>query len=114
LDLTKFAIALRDGKLLNATSLESMKAWFPAEKSAELGLALFRLPDPWGSGKWLGHFGSVLGFNGAYLWKEEGDCAIAVLANVGTVEAGQTPSSASAVVSKTRFLKLAAELSEYE
>jgi D-alanyl-D-alanine carboxypeptidase len=113
-DLLIFAIALRDGKLLSSSSLEVMKDWRPASGTAEMGHGLFRFQSPMGAGKWLGHFGSVLGFTGALWWKEEGDCAVCVLANIGTVHAGDVPSSACDVVAKKRFLRLASELAACE
>ena len=109
-DLITFATALRDGKLLSPSSLEVMKDWRPAQGSAEVGHGLFRFAGPEGAGKWLGHFGDVLGFTGAWCWKEEGDCAVCVLANVGTMHAGSGLSSAGDLVRNSAFLKLASEL----
>ena len=111
-DLVKFAVALRDGNLLSPSSLKVMEDWRPAEVSMEMGHGLFRFQGPEGAGKWLGHFGDVLGFTGALFWKEDGDCAACVLANIGTMHAGSVPSSASDLVEKSAFLKLASDLAE--
>jgi D-alanyl-D-alanine carboxypeptidase len=109
-DLCKFALAIRDGKLLKPESLAIMKDWRGAKGAMEVGHGLFRFTSPKGYGKWLGHFGSVLGYTGALLWAEEGDCVVSCLANVGTMHAGQVPSNAADVVVGTDFLKFAAEL----
>lgn len=109
-DLIKFAIALRDGKLLNPSSLEIMKDWHPVQDSMEMGHGLFRFQGPEGAGNWLGHCGDVLGFTGTWAWKEDGDCAACVLANVGTMHAGKVPSSATDLVGQFAFLKLAGYL----
>ncbi|PTB34906.1 hypothetical protein M441DRAFT_154581, partial [Trichoderma asperellum CBS 433.97] len=66
-DLVKFATALRDGRLLNTESLETMKMWRPTTNvAAEIGHCLFKMEDS-EENAWLGHFGGVLGFTGA-LW----------------------------------------------
>jgi D-alanyl-D-alanine carboxypeptidase len=112
-DMLAFAIALRDGKLLASSSMDIMTAWRPAKGPAEMGHGLFRFNLPSERGSWLGHFGSVLGFTGGMLWVEKGDCAVCVLSNVGTMHAGDVPSSAPKVLLETEFLKLASELAAY-
>ena len=112
-DLITFAIALRDGKLLSPRSLGVMKDWSPAG-SMEMGHGLFRFQGPDDAGHWLGHYGDVLGFTGAWCWNEEGDCAVCVLANIGTVDAGGVPSSASDLVEKSAFLRAASDLAALE
>lgn len=113
-DLVKFALAIRDGKLLSPSSLNIMRDWRHVGGPIEIGHGLFRFDSPKGYGKWCCHFGSVLGYTGGLLWKEEGDCVVICLANVGTVHAGQVPSNASDVVVATDFLKFAAELAAYK
>ncbi|KAL7939670.1 beta-lactamase/transpeptidase-like protein [Trichoderma chlorosporum] len=109
-DLVKFATALRDGKLLSAESLATMKMWRPTTSEAsEMGHGLFRMRDSEAHG-WLGHFGGVLGFTGALWWKEEGDCVISVLSNVGAMHTGDVPSSAAHVVIKSKIRELASQL----
>jgi D-alanyl-D-alanine carboxypeptidase len=109
-DLAAFFLALRDGGLLSPSSLAIVKDWMPAESGLEVGHGLFRFEGPRWHGKWIGHFGSVLGFTGALLWVEEGDCVVCVLANVGTMHCGEVPSSAVSVVAGSEFLRLAVEL----
>lgn len=109
-DLVKFATALRDGKLLSAGSLVTMKMWRPTtSETSEMGHGLFRMRDSEKNG-WLGHFGGVLGFTAALWWKEEGDCAISVLSNVGVIHSGDVPSSGAHVVIKSKIRELAAQL----
>ncbi|RFU34737.1 hypothetical protein B7463_g1625, partial [Scytalidium lignicola] len=111
-DLLKFAILLRDGKLLGSSSMYILQAWQPVEKGREVGHGLFRVESPLGYGSWVGHNGSVLGFTGALWWREEADCAICILANVGTMHSGHVPSSAPHIVMQSQFLELATKLSQ--
>jgi D-alanyl-D-alanine carboxypeptidase len=112
-DLLKFAIAIRDGTLLSASSMKILQDWKSARNEAEIGHGLFRFKSALGYGNWLGHNGSVLGFTGSLFWAEEGDCAVCVLANVGTMHAGDVPSSAAHVAIKSEFLGLAKELATH-
>ncbi|KAL3422050.1 hypothetical protein PVAG01_06206 [Phlyctema vagabunda] len=114
-DLASFALALRDGALLSPSSMAVLKAFRYAAGNSEMGHGLFRYSSPHGYGRWLGHNGSVLGFTGSMFWKEDGDCAVAVLANIGTMHCGpDIPSSAPDIVVGTEFLKLAAQLAALE
>ncbi len=84
-DLVRFATALRDGRLLKPESLALMEAWGPARRALAMGQSLFRFfrtAEPL-----IGHNGSVLGFTGSLVWAEQGDVVIAVLSNVGTMNA---------------------------
>ncbi|KAI1847273.1 hypothetical protein JX265_013546 [Neoarthrinium moseri] len=112
-DMLKFCLALRDGKLLSPTSLGLMKDWKPTTESHDFGRGLFRVMAPDTGTKWIGHFGSVLGFTAGLVWQEEGDCAVCVLANVGTVHSEKVPSSAAGVVLRTNFLNIASRLAEH-
>ncbi|CZR67158.1 uncharacterized protein PAC_17057 [Phialocephala subalpina] len=109
-DLLKFAVSLRDGKLLSPSSMQVLKDWQPATVDGEVGHGLLRYHSSFGHGTWLGHNGSVLGFTGALWWKEDEDCAVCVLANVGTMHAGNVPSSAPHVVFGPEFFGLAVKL----
>ncbi|KAH7395460.1 beta-lactamase/transpeptidase-like protein [Cadophora sp. MPI-SDFR-AT-0126] len=111
-DLLKFIISLRDRRLVSASSLDVMRTWQLVEGGTEQGHGIFRWPSPKGYGTWIGHHGGVLGFTASLWWKEEGDVAVCLLSNVGTMHCGQVPSSSGAVFSKSDFLKLATELSE--
>ncbi|KAI0160338.1 D-stereospecific peptide hydrolase [Xylariaceae sp. FL1272] len=111
-DLLKFGPALRDGRLLPPKMMAILKDWKPfPDASREMGRGIFRLSlGPTTEEKWIGHSGGVLGFTAYMLFKEEGDVAVSVLANVGTVHAGPVPSSGVDVLTKTEFLKIATEL----
>lgn len=89
-----------------------MRTWRLVEGGTEQGHGIFRWPSPKGYGNWIGHNGGVLGFTASLWWKEEGDVAVCLLSNVGTMHCGVVPSSSGAVFSKSDFLKLATELSE--
>ncbi len=109
-DLVKFATALRDGRLLSAESLATMKMWRPTTNPAsEIGHCLFKIKDS-DDNAWLGHFGGVLGFTGALWWRDEGDCVLSVLSNVGTMHAGKVPSSGAHVLLETKLREIAVQL----
>lgn len=109
-DLIKFATALRDGRLLNTESLATMKMWQPTTNAAsEIGHCLFKMKDSEGNA-WLGHFGGVLGFTGALWWKDEGDCVLSVLSNVGTMHAGKVPTSGAHILLETKLREIAIQL----
>ncbi|CCD56444.1 similar to D-Ala-D-Ala carboxypeptidase B [Botrytis cinerea T4] len=109
-DLLKFAISLRDGKLLSPSSMHLLTMWQLARKSTEIGHGIFRFEHPTTHKNWLGHNGSVLGFTGSLWWNEELDCAVCVLANVGTMHAGKVSSSAPQIVFESEFLEIAMKL----
>ena len=119
-DLLKFAIALRDGKLLSPSSLAFMRTWKPVSGDAyRIGHNIMQWRNPYGV--WLGHNGSVLGFTGTLWWLDQDaesdsesnattDCAVCVLANVGTMHTSTMHAGAQAVM-ETNFLDLAKKLS---
>lgn len=104
-DLSKFALALRDGKLLSSSSMTTLFNWKPKpeETFVEVGTGIFKLCKDGNS--WIGHGGNVLGFSAAMWWlnKVEGDCVVTILANVGSMHAGSVPSSAGNVALRTDF-----------
>jgi D-alanyl-D-alanine carboxypeptidase len=113
-DLLKFAPAIRDGRLLSSAGMEILKDWKQFQSSSQqVGHGIFR----WSSlatskDVWLGHNGGVLGFSTFLLWKESGDCAVSVMANVGSVHSGAVPSNGIDIVTRTNFLEIAAKLAE--
>ncbi|KAG4440733.1 hypothetical protein IFR05_003777 [Cadophora sp. M221] len=110
-DLLKFITALRDGRLVSASSLDVMRTWRAAEETTEQGHGIFRWASPKGYGTWIGHHGGVLGFTASLWWKEDGDVAVCILSNVGTMHCGDVPSSSGRVFARSDFLKLAVGLS---
>lgn len=109
-DLIKFATALRDGRLLSSESLATMKMWRSTTNVAsEIGHCLFKMKDS-EENAWLGHFGGVLGFTGALWWKEDGDCVLLVLSNVGTMHAGKVPTSGAHILLETKLREIAIQL----
>jgi D-alanyl-D-alanine carboxypeptidase len=104
-ELATFAIALRDGLLLNPSSLAVLRDWKPARPHADMGHGLFRFKGR--TGETLGHNGSTLGFTGSLWWAEAGDIAVAALANVGAMHAGATPPTAYDVALFSDFKSLA-------
>lgn len=113
-DLLKFASALRDGRLLGSAGLDILKDWRPfPDSSQQVGHGIFRWDSLGTSNEsWLGHTGGVLGFSAFLLWKEEGDCVVCVLSNVGSVHSGDVPANAVTVFKRRNFLEMAAQLVE--
>lgn len=104
-ELALFGLALRQGRLLPPAAMRRLMAWraLPGEVDpagrparAEVGHGLFRIQRP-GGPVLIGHGGDVLGSTGELCWMEAGDVLVAVLANVGTMHAGETPPDAKDV-----------------
>jgi CubicO group peptidase (beta-lactamase class C family) len=89
-DLASFALALRDGRLLNPKQLAFMQTWRPAESGSEVGHGLFRF-DRGNDRHTIGHQGAVLGFGAQMEWLESGDAVIVSLSNVGSIDGGDAP-----------------------
>jgi len=102
-DLALYVVALRDGRLLNAESMEFMLDWFPVGEGVQIGHNVFRYEYPDGL-VLIGHSGSVLGFTGSMYWVEGTDVAVAVVTNVGTMHSGRVPASAGSVARARAFI----------
>ncbi|PPJ52234.1 hypothetical protein CBER1_09723 [Cercospora berteroae] len=110
LDLVKFALALRTGRLLKPSSMALMHDFVSsALPGHEMGRGNFRQIIP-GQGAWIGHSGGVLGFSAQLWWKEDGGCVVCVLANVGTVNAGKVDFGTSPIVQRSNLPGLAYDL----
>lgn len=109
-DLLKFAFGLRDGKLLRPASVAILQEWRPAMENGEMGHGLFRI-KPDGRASWLGHSGGVLGFSSGLWWKEDVDCAFAILENVGTMHTGALV-AVHKLFRDPEFLALASQLAK--
>ncbi|MFU9135496.1 serine hydrolase domain-containing protein [Erwinia tasmaniensis] len=106
-DVLTFILALKNGQLLNAASLNEMQNWIPAD-GAQMGLSLFRMNTTLGMAS--GHGGNVLGFSASVWWYEKTDCAVAILTNVGTMHAHPSASCASTLFREGKITKLAQEM----
>ncbi|TWU72263.1 hypothetical protein ED733_002000 [Metarhizium rileyi] len=116
-DLVRFGKALRDGRLPEPESLETMKQWKDAGTTGcEMGHGIFRIKfaGPCGSEFCNGHFGDVLGFSGGLWWAEEGNVVVAVFSNVGTMHAGPVAGSVAHIIMSMGFLEVARELGDYD
>lgn len=109
-DLAIFALALRDGRIVSPASLKFMTQWTPARKGSEVGHGLFRTQSD--TVATIGHNGSVLGFTGSFYWTEQGDAIVAVLSNVGTMHAGDVPTSAAHFAHQPEFATLAVQFAQ--
>lgn len=90
-DLARFALALRDGRLLDRRSLRFMMQWRAADQpGTEVGHGLFRTLRHDGLHQ-IGHTGDVLGFTADMDWLEGMDAVVVALANIGSVDAGNVP-----------------------
>jgi D-alanyl-D-alanine carboxypeptidase len=87
-DLARFALALRDGRLLEPESLRFMMQWTPSEEGQEVGHGLFRVTRSPNLHS-IGHNGAVLGFSADMDWVEEGDAVIVSLSNAGSIDSGK-------------------------
>ena len=102
-DLALYAVALRDGRLLEPESMDFMLDWFPAGEGVQIGHNVFRREYRDGLVT-IGHSGSVLGFTGSMYWVEGTDVVVAVVANVGTMHSGRVPGSAGSVAQARSFI----------
>lgn len=90
-DLARFALALRDGRLLTPASMRFMTEWRATDQpGTEVGHGLFRSLRRDGLYQ-IGHTGNVLGFTADMDWLEGSDAIVVALANVGSVDAGDVP-----------------------
>ncbi len=105
-DLALYAVALRDGRLLQPESMAFLLDWFPAGEGRQVGHNVFRTEysDELAI---IGHSGSVLGFTGSLYWVEGADVVVAVVANVGTMHSGRVPGSAGSVARNRAFIQAA-------
>lgn len=107
-NLAKFALAVRDGRLLNADSQKYLLEWrlaIEGDYPMWVGHGLFRetrLP-----GIMIGHSGSVLGYTGYMGWHEDVDLIVVALTNAGTMHVGERVMSASGVAQSEKFNRLA-------
>jgi len=91
-DLVTFMLALKNGRLLSAQSMQEMQRWLPADTD-KMGLSLFNIDTADGPAS--GHGGNVLGFSACAWWYKKADCTLAILTNVGSMHAAPQADCAS-------------------
>ncbi len=118
-DLARYAVALRDGRLLKPESMTFLTTWFTVGTDSQVGHNVFRRTNPDGFTT-IGHDGDVLGYTGSLYWVEGTDAVVAVVANVGSMHstsagtggaaADQVPGTAYLVAKQSRFIDLATKV----
>lgn len=104
-DLLRLAIALGGG-------IQDLGPWRPAGPGKEVGRGLFRFVTPLGAR--IGHHGNVLGFTASMWWTEDRQSVAVIVANVGTVHAGDTPPCARSIALSSGFLQAARTVLEQD
>ncbi|MEO0400585.1 MAG: serine hydrolase domain-containing protein [Pseudomonadota bacterium] len=91
-DMARYALALRDGELLNEESMARLYDWRPAlgpgetSTNASISYGLFRFDYP--DDVLIGHGGNVLGYTANMHWRDSGDVVVMVMANIGSMHSG--------------------------
>jgi len=112
-DLARYAVALRDGRLLRPQSMAFMLDWLPLDERESVGHNLFRLRSPDSDLTLVGHSGGVLGYGAIMYWVEGADAAVVVMQNLGTMHAGRaTPPAGSKPAGAMQFGAAALRLSQ--
>ena len=105
-DLALYAAAFQAGTLLKPESMAFVHEWFPVNDRTQIGHGVFKTNTKKGH-RLIGHMGAVLGYTGSMQWSDEHNIAIVVLANVGTMHAGQGLPSAASLALDDDFLEAA-------
>jgi D-alanyl-D-alanine carboxypeptidase len=112
-DLARFAIALRDGRLLSTRGQQYLTDWrtvVDGDHSFWAGHGLFR--ETGAGGIMIGHSGSVLGYTGYMGWYEDSDIVVTVLTNAGSMHTGEPVMTASRIVRSSWFSRLVTSRAE--
>lgn len=107
-DLAKFALAIRDGRLLDSESQKYLLDWRLAGEGKYpfwVGRGLFR--ETRRPGIMIGHSGSVLGYTGYMGWHEDNDLIVVALTNAGSMHVGERVMTASGLAQSAKFNRLA-------
>jgi len=107
-DLAKFAVAVRDGRLLSAENQKHLMDWrlvLEGKYPMWVGHGLFR--ETRFPGIMIGHSGSVLGYTGYMGWHEDVDVIVTVLTNAGSMHVGERVMTASGLAQSKKFSRLA-------
>ena len=98
-DLVRWARALRDGELLGPQMREEMFTWYPPTGRSVRGSrylqGISRTEDFYQGIAAYGHSGGTLGFTAYLYWLEGTDIIVVLLANVGGMHSGLSPSPVS-------------------
>jgi len=98
-DLVRWARAIRDGELLGPEMQQEVFTYYPPAEGANprsqylQGIA--RTADFWEGTAAFGHSGGTLGFTAYMYWLEGTDVILVLLANVGGMHSGLSPSPVS-------------------
>jgi len=112
-DLARYAVALRDGRLLRPQSMAFMLDWLPVDEHQSVGHNLFRTRWADNDLTLVGHTGGVLGYGASMHWVEGADAVVVVLHNLGTMHAGRaTPAAGSKPAGLKQFGAAALKLSQ--
>lgn len=111
-DLAAFTVALRDGRAVGPAALKRMVDFIPTQDASdpgsEVGEGLFR--ERLEGGTLVGMDGGVLGFGAVMGWLEQGDLAIAVMTNVGSMHSGDAAFYPLKLVKSAAFVRAARNL----
>ena len=98
-DLVRWARAIRDGELLGSAMQREVFTWYPPEEDAgrrsRYLQGISRTEAFFDDMAAFGHSGGTLGFTAYMYWLEDTDVILVMLANVGGMHSGLSPSPVS-------------------
>ncbi len=98
-DLVRWARAIRDGELLGPAMQNEVFTFYPPEEGgsrrSQYMQGISRSEDFYGGSAAFGHSGGTLGFTAYMYWLEDTDIIVVMLANVGGMHSGLSPSPVS-------------------
>ncbi len=98
-DLVRWARAIRDGELLGPAMREEVFTYYPPREGAnprsQYMQGIARTEGFYGDHAAFGHSGGTLGFTAYMYWLEDTDVIVVMLANVGGMHSGLSPSPVS-------------------
>jgi D-alanyl-D-alanine carboxypeptidase len=98
-DLVRWARAIRDGELLGPAMQKEVFTYYPPEdggnQRSQYMQGISRTEDFYSGSAAYGHSGGTLGFTAYMYWFEDSDITVVMLANVGGMHSGLSPSPVS-------------------
>jgi D-alanyl-D-alanine carboxypeptidase len=99
-DLVRWARAVRDGELLGPAMQEEVFTWYPPEEDrpgrrSRYMQGISRVEGLYDDHAGYGHSGGTLGFTAYMYWLEDMDLTVVMLANIGGMHSGLSPSPVS-------------------